>query len=56
MTHPVEQLKHVADAAATGTVIGTLATWLPPIAAGFAIVWYLLRMYEWFEFGRFKKK
>ncbi len=37
---------HVVDAVAAGTVGATLAGWLPPIAAGFAILWYGLQIWE----------
>ncbi len=42
----VENRKHVADAAAVGTVIGTIAGWLPAIAALFTIIWTGIRIYE----------
>lgn len=38
--------KHVADALSVATVVGTLATWLPPIAAMLSIVWTLFRLIE----------
>ena len=43
-------LKLVADAAditAGVLVIGTLTKWLPPIAAAFAILWTVIRIFEW---------
>lgn len=38
--------KHVVDAASIGTVLATLAGWLPAIAALFTIVWTAIRIYE----------
>jgi chromate transport protein ChrA len=46
MTHLSEQTKHLLDALSIGTVIATLASWLPPLAALISIVWGLLRIYE----------
>jgi hypothetical protein len=36
------------------TVIGTLAGWLPPIAALFTIIWVGIQIYEWAR-GRYKE-
>lgn len=41
-----ETAKNVVDAFSVVTVIGTLAQVLPAIAAGFTIVWTLIRIYE----------
>jgi chromate transport protein ChrA len=41
-----EDLKHVVDGASVGTVVATLAGWLPAIAALFTIVWTALRIWE----------
>lgn len=41
-----EQLKHVGDAASVGTVIATLAGWLPALAALVTIVWTGIRIFE----------
>jgi hypothetical protein len=30
-------------------VIGTLAGWLPDAAAGAALIWYLIHIYEYFR-------
>ena len=35
------------DALSFGTVIATIAGWLPPIAALFSIVWLGMQMYVW---------
>lgn len=44
MNHDV---KNLADLAAAGTAVGTLAGWLPNVAALFTIVWTGIRIYEW---------
>jgi len=41
-----ETAKNVMDAVSVVTVIGTLAQVLPAIAAGFTIVWTVIRIYE----------
>lgn len=41
----------IVDVAAGTTVIGTVLGWLPGVAAGFAIVWYCVLLYD-----RFVKK
>lgn len=41
-----EQLKHLGDLLSLGTVIATLAAWLPPLAALFTIIWTGIRIYE----------
>jgi hypothetical protein len=41
-----ETAKNVMDAVSVVTVIGTLAQVLPAIAAGFTIVWTIIRIYE----------
>ncbi len=46
ITQHQEPIKHVVDALAVGTVLGTLAAWLPPVAAIFTIVWSMIRIYE----------
>jgi hypothetical protein len=45
-SHTADNLKHAADVAAVGTVIGTIAGWLPAIAALFTIIWTGIRIYE----------
>ncbi len=37
----------IIDAAAGAIVVGTLAKWLPPIAAAFTILWIIIRIGEW---------
>jgi hypothetical protein len=39
-------LKHGLDVAAIGTVVATIAGWLPAIAATLSIIWTLIRIYE----------
>ena len=41
-----EQTKHIIDWASIMTVIGTLASVLPAIAALWSIVWSTIRIYE----------
>lgn len=38
--------KNLIDMAAVVGVVGTLAGWLPQIAAGLSIVWLLIRIIE----------
>jgi len=46
MTYVSDNAKHVVDAVSVGTVIATLTTWLPPIAALLSIIWTALRLWE----------
>ena len=48
------QVKDLADAAAVGGAMGSLIGYLPEIAAFFAIVWTLIRIYEWARIRVFK--
>ena len=41
-----EQLKVAGDVLSLGTVVATLATWLPPVAALFTIIWTAIRIWE----------
>jgi peptidoglycan biosynthesis protein MviN/MurJ (putative lipid II flippase) len=41
-----EQLKHVGDALSVGTVVATIAGWLPAVAALVTIIWTGLRIFE----------
>lgn len=41
-----EQLKVAGDVLSVGTVVATLAAWLPPIAAVFTIIWTGIRIFE----------
>ena len=41
-----ENIKQVVDGLSMATVVGTLVDVLPAIAAGFTIVWTLIRIYE----------
>ena len=45
MSQP-EQLKHLGDAVSVGTVLATIAGWLPAIAALVTIVWTGIRILE----------
>lgn len=44
--HMSESAKHIGDAVSVITVVGTLAQWLPSIAALFTIVWTGIRIVE----------
>ncbi len=46
MTDVTEQTKQAVDVIAIGGTIGALIGWLPAIAAGFTIVWTVIRIYE----------
>jgi len=51
MTHGMkvhfnEGSKHVLDGLSLLTVLGTLMSWLPAVAALLSIIWTLLRIYE----------
>lgn len=39
--------KDLGDAAAVTGAIGSYASWLPEVAALFAIIWTAIRIYEW---------
>ena len=41
-----ETTKHAVDAVSIFTVLGTLVDFLPAVAAGFTIVWTLIRIWE----------
>lgn len=42
----MQTTKEVLDVAAASTAVMTLATWLPPIASLFTIVWLGIRIFE----------
>lgn len=44
--HVNEVVKHIIDALSLVTVVGTLVDALPSIAAGFSIIWTVIRIYE----------
>jgi hypothetical protein len=41
-----EHTKHLLDGVSVATVMGTLMSWLPAIAALFTIIWTAIRIYE----------
>lgn len=47
-----ETIDHVA----VGITVATFVELLPPIAAALAIVWTLIRIYEWARYRFFNKK
>lgn len=46
MSDPVEHVKLAGDALSIGTVVASLAGWLPEVAAALSIVWTAIRIYE----------
>lgn len=47
MSHDaIETTKHVGDAVSAFVVVGALASWLPPVAALFTIIWTGIRIFE----------
>ena len=44
--HMDEPTKHLLDGVSVVTVMGTLMSWLPSIAALFTIIWTAIRIYE----------
>jgi hypothetical protein len=51
MDHISEGGKHAGDAIALIAAVGTLAQFLPPLAALFTIIWYAVKLYDRF-FGK----
>ena len=41
-----ESAKHLVDVVSLVTVLGTLVDFLPALAAGFSIVWTVIRIWE----------
>ncbi len=41
-----EPTKHLLDGLSVATVMGTLMSWLPSVAALFTIIWTAIRIYE----------
>lgn len=41
-----DHIKHWIDAFSLAAVIGSLAAWLPPVAALLSILWTLIRIFE----------
>ena len=46
MTEHNDTVKHAVDALSLITVLGTLVDFLPALAAGFSIVWTVIRIWE----------
>lgn len=51
-----DNYKHFSDGLSAAVIVTTLAGWLPAVAALMSIVWTGLRIYEWIEKRRAKKK
>lgn len=41
-----EATKNLVDGISIVTVVSTINAWLPPLAAGFTIIWTAIRIYE----------
>tara|TARA_Y100000114_G_scaffold22612_1_gene18343 strand:- start:289 stop:477 length:189 start_codon:yes stop_codon:yes gene_type:complete len=54
MTDP-EHMKEMVDYAAVAMALGAFAEVLPAIAALFALIWTLVRVYEWARYRFFGK-
>lgn len=46
MTAPESAVKAAGDVVSLSVVVGTLANWLPAVAALISIVWGIIRIYE----------
>jgi hypothetical protein len=46
LMEPQETTKNIVDALSVATVLGTLMSYLPAIAALASLVWSLIRIYE----------
>jgi hypothetical protein len=46
LMEPQETTKNIVDAISVATVLGTLMSYLPAIAALASLVWSLIRIYE----------
>jgi hypothetical protein len=42
-------MKELVDLTACGTIVTSYLGFLPPIAAGFAIIWYAVQLYDRFK-------
>lgn len=42
----IADMKHVGDAVSVAVAVGTLAAWLPPLAALLTIIWTGIRIIE----------
>lgn len=47
--------KHLLDLVAAFIAVGAVVQYLPPLAAGFTVVWCGLQIFGWFE-ARWKKR
>lgn len=44
-----DHVKHILDGASMATAVAAVTAWLPPIAAALSIVWYLIRIFDWWR-------
>jgi len=49
MDSHINTTKHIIDLASAGVAIATLASWLPPMAALFTIIWTGIQIYAFFR-------
>jgi hypothetical protein len=49
-------VKVAVDTISAMFALGTLLNWLPAIAAGLSIIWYCIRIYEYFRQRRLEKR
>lgn len=47
-----QSIKNAGDVGSAGVLIAALVGWLPSIAAGVAILWGGIRLYEYFRWVR----
>ena len=57
MLHQIPQgVQTVITGGAVGSTIATYIGWLPDIAGGFAILWFVLLIIEWLVNKKWQKK
>lgn len=49
-------VKNIGDAVSAATVLATLADWLPPLAALATLVWTCLRIADWWDERKERKR
>lgn len=49
MRDALPEVNNLMDTASLAVVLGTISNILPPVAAFLAIVWTIIRIYEWFR-------
>lgn len=41
--------KHILDVGAALTALGSIMHWMPEVAALLSVIWYGIRLYEWYK-------